>query len=48
MELQGIIGAQTHVQPDFEEIWEWVALICQEQRIITQGTHSQPNLFQVE
>jgi len=48
MELQRVIGTQTHIQPDLKKIWKWVALICQEQRIIAQGAHSQPNLFQVE
>lgn len=48
MKLQWVIGTQTDIQSDLEEVWKRVALICQEQRIITQGAHGQPNLFQVE
>jgi hypothetical protein len=40
MELQWVIGAQTHIQPDLEKVRKRVALIGQEQRIVAQGTHS--------
>lgn len=47
VELQRIISAQTDVQPYFEEIRQRVPLVRQEQRVVAQRTHGQPDLLQV-
>lgn len=36
MELQGIVGAQTNVQANFEEIGQRVPLVREEQSIIAE------------
>ena len=40
MELQGIVGAQTNVQADFEEIRQRVPLVRKEQSIVAEWRHS--------
>ena len=48
MELQGIVGAQTNVQADFEEIRQRIPLVCEEQRIIAEWRHGQTYLLQIK
>lgn len=48
MELQGVVSAQTNIQPCLEEIRQGVPLVREEQSVIAQRTHSDANLLQIE
>ena len=48
MELQGIVGAQTNVQADFEEIRQRVPLIRKEQSVVAEWRHGQTYLLQIK
>ena len=48
MELERIIRTQADVQPHLEEVRKGVALVCQEEGVIAERTHSEPNLLQIE
>lgn len=48
VELERIISAQADVQPGLEKIWEWIALIREKQGVVTQRTHRETNLPQIE
>jgi hypothetical protein len=46
--LQWVICTQANVQTDFEEGFEGITIVGQEQCIIAQGTHSDADLPEVE
>jgi len=48
MELQRVISTQADIQPSLEELFQRIPLICQEERIIAQRTHRDPDLLQIE
>jgi len=48
MELQGIIGAQADIQPRLEKLPQWVPLVRQEERVVAQRTHCDPDLLQIK
>lgn len=48
VKLERIISAQAYVQPGLEKIWEWVALIREKQGVVTQRTHRETNLPEIE
>ena len=48
MELQGIVGAQTNVQADFEEIRQRVPLVRKEQSIVAEWRHGETYLLQIK
>ena len=48
VELQRVVGAQTDVQTDLEEVGQRVPLVRQEQRVVTQRAHRKANLLKVE
>lgn len=48
MELKWIISAQTDVQPYLEELRQRIPLVREEQRVITQRTHSESDLLEIE
>ena len=48
MELQRVVRTQTHIQPYLEKVRKRVPLVRQEQRVVAQRAHGQPDLFQVE
>ena len=48
VELQWVVRAQTDVQADLEEVGERVALVRQEERVVAQRAHREPNLLEVE
>lgn len=48
MELQRVVRAQANVQADLEEVGQWVPLVRQKQRVVTQRAHRKANLLEVE
>lgn len=48
MELKRVICTQADVQPHLEEVRKGVALVGQEEGIIAEGTHGEPDLLQIE
>ena len=48
MELKRVIRAQADIQPRLEEFLQWVPLVCQEERVVAQRTHCDPDLLQIE
>ena len=48
MELERIVRTQAHVEPDLEEVWEWVAFVCEEERVVAQRAHRDADLLEVE
>lgn len=48
VKLERVVGAQAYVQPGLEKVWEWVPLIREKQSVVTQRTHRETNLPQIE
>jgi hypothetical protein len=48
MKLQRIIRTQAHIQTDFKEVREWIALVRQEKTVVTERAHRHADLLQVE
>ncbi len=48
MKLQRIVRTQTDVQPYLEKIREWIPFVRQEQAVVAERRHRDPNLLQIE
>jgi len=48
MELQRVISAQTDIQPRLEKLFQWIPLVRQEERVVAQRTHRDPDLLQIK
>lgn len=48
MELKRVIRAQADIQPRLEEFLQWVPLVCQEERVVAERAHCDPDLLQIE
>ena len=48
MELQRIVRAQADVQPRLEKLFQWIPLVRQEQGVVAQRTHRDPDLLQIK
>jgi hypothetical protein len=48
MELQRVIRAQANVQPRLEKVFQRIPLVRQEERVVAERAHCDPDLLQVE
>lgn len=48
VELERIVRTQAYIEPESEEVREWIAFIGQEQRIVADRAHRDANLLEVE
>ena len=48
VELERVVGAEADVQADLEEVRERVALVREEERVVAERAHREPDLLEVE
>ena len=48
MELQRVIGAQADIQPLLEKLFQRIPLVRQEEHVVAQRTHRDPDLLQIK
>ena len=48
MELQRIIGTQRNVQTGLEEVRQGISLVGKEERVVTERTHRNADLLEIE
>lgn len=47
VELEGIVSGQRHHEASGQVLWQWVAMVTEEQAVVTQRGHGDANLSQV-
>lgn len=48
VKLERIVRAEADVKPGLEELGDWIPLVGEEERVVAQRAHGDPDLLQVE